>query len=191
MMSNQQAVELVKEAGALMEGHFLLTSGRHSNKYIQCAQLFKDARYSEKFCRVIADRFKNDDISLVIGPAMGAIQMAYEVSRILGCQNFFGERENGVMTLRRGFHIPPGARVLVVEDVVTTGGSVREIMGLAAASGASVAGIGAVVDRTGGKIDFGVPFHAALSLEISSWQPSECPLCLQGSAPVKPGSRKS
>ena len=189
MISNLQPIEILKEAGALLEGHFLLTSGRHSNRYVQCAQVFKNARYSEMLCRIIADCFEKDGVTLVIGPAMGAIQMAYEVSRMLGCNNFFGERQNGKMTLRRGFFIPPEARVLIVEDVVTTGGSVREIMDLVTASGATIVGVGAIADRTGGNIDFSVPFHAALSLEISSWEESECPLCRAGSTAIKPGSR--
>jgi len=123
---------------------------------------------------------------------MGAVQMAYEVSRALHCENFFTERgEDGKMVLRRGFSVNPGDRVLVVEDVVTTGGSVREVIELVKEAGGEVVGVGSIVDRTGGKIDFGVPFKAVVSVEVESWEPEECPLCKAGApAPVKPGSRK-
>ncbi len=190
MMTNEQALELLKEAGSLWEGHFLLTSGKHSARYLQCAKVFQNTKYSEMFCKELAEQFKNDNIDLVIGPALGAIQMAYEVSRHLEVPNFFAERENGVMTLRRGFAVSEGQRVLVVEDVVTTGGSVREVMKLVEAAGGIVAGVGAIADRTGGKIDFGVPFKSVLSIEIESFQPDECPLCKQGIPVVKPGSKK-
>ncbi|MEG1028404.1 MAG: phosphoribosyltransferase family protein, partial [Oscillospiraceae bacterium] len=128
----------------------------------------------------------------VIGPAMGAVQMAYEVSRTLKCENFFTERdENGKMTLRRGFSLSEGQKVLVVEDVVTTGGSVKEVIELVKSLGGEVVGVGSIVDRTGGKIDFGVPFKAVYSAEVTSWEPDECPLCKAGEIElVKPGSRK-
>ena len=123
---------------------------------------------------------------------MGAVQMAYEVSRHIGCENFFAERdENGEMALRRGFAVEEGQRVLIVEDVVTTGGSVREVMELVRRAGGVVAGVGSIVDRTGGKIDFGVPFRAVYVADVTSWEADECPLCKEGvGAPVKPGSRK-
>ena len=129
-MTKERALEILKEAGVLLEGHFLLTSGRHSGRYLQCARIFRNTRYSEELCAALAAHFKDDRVDIVIGPALGAVQMAYEVSRALGCENFFAEREDGSMTLRRGFAIEPGQRVLVVEDVVTTGGSVREVLEL-------------------------------------------------------------
>ncbi len=191
MLSKERVLEILKEAGVLMEGHFLLTSGRHSNKYLQCAKIFRNTKYSEELCRDLAEQFKDDQIQLVIGPAMGAVQMAYEVSRHIGCENFFAEREDGVMTLRRGFAVQPGQRVLVVEDVVTTGGSVREVMDIVQKAGGVVAGVGVVVDRTGGKIDFGVPLKSVISLDVQSWEAGECPVCKEGKLPlVKPGSRK-
>ena len=190
MISKERVLEIFKEAGVLLEGHFLLTSGRHSNRYLQCAKIFRNTRYSEELCAALADYYRNDGVEVVIGPAMGAVQMAYEVSRSLGCENFFAERENGAMTLRRGFPIPKGAKVLVVEDVVTTGGSVREVMDIVANSEAEVVGVCVVVDRSGGKIDFGVPFFAAYETEIQSYEPSQCPLCEQGLELVNPGSRK-
>ncbi len=191
MISKERVLEIFKEAGVLLEGHFLLTSGRHSNRYLQCAKIFRNTRYSEELCAALADYYRNDGVEVVIGPAMGAVQMAYEVSRALGCENFFAERENGAMTLRRGFAVQPGQKVLLVEDVITTGGSVREVMDLVKAAGGEVVGVGSIVDRTGGKIDFGVPFHAVISLDVESWEADECPLCKAGApAPYKPGSRK-
>lgn len=192
MISRDRVTEILKEAGVLLEGHFLLTSGRHSNRYLQCAKIFRNTKYSEELCGALAEQFKDDDIQLVIGPAMGAVQMAYEVSRHIGCENFFAERdENGKMALRRGFAVEEGQRVLIVEDVVTTGGSVREVMELVRRAGGVVAGVGSIVDRTGGKIDFGVPFRAVYVADVTSWEADECPLCKEGvGTPVKPGSRK-
>lgn len=192
MISQDRVTEVLKEAGVLLEGHFKLTSGRHSNKYLQCAKIFRNTKYSEELCAALAEQYKNDGVQVVIGPAMGAVQMAYEVSRPLKCENFFTERdENGKMALRRGFAVQPGEKVLVVEDVVTTGGSVREVIELVRAAGGEIVGVGSIVDRTGGKIDFGVPFRAVISVDVESWEPENCPLCKSGApAPVKPGSRK-
>lgn len=190
-MTKERALEILKEAGVLLEGHFLLTSGRHSGRYLQCARIFRNTRYSEELCAALAAHFKDDRVDIVIGPALGAVQMAYEVSRALGCENFFAEREDGSMTLRRGFAIEPGQRVLVVEDVVTTGGSVREVLEIVRQAGGEIVGVGSIVDRTGGRIAFGVPFHSVISMEVESYEPSECPLCKAGApAPYKPGSRK-
>jgi orotate phosphoribosyltransferase len=190
MISEERVLEILKEAGVLLEGHFLLTSGRHSDRYLQCAKIFRHVRYSEELCGALASQFAADKIDLVIGPALGAVQMAYEVSRSLKCENFFTEREEGKMTLRRGFEIEPGSRVLVVEDVVTTGGSVREVMDIVRAQGGLVAGVGVIVDRTGGTIDFGVPLRAVISMKVESWNAADCPVCKTGAPLVKPGSRK-
>lgn len=191
-MTQERALQLFSEAGVLLEGHFRLTSGRHSNRYLQCAKIFRHPKYSEELCADLADKYRGKGVEIVVGPAMGAVQMAYEVSRALGCENFFTERgEDGKMTLRRGFTVNRGQKVLVVEDVVTTGGSVREVIDLVRAAGGEVIGVGSIVDRTGGKIDFGVPFQAVVSLNVESWEPQDCPLCKAGApAPVKPGSRK-
>lgn len=192
MISNERVIEILKEAGVLLEGHFRLTYGRHSNKYLQCAKIFRNTKYSEELCAALAEQFADEGVEVVIGPAMGAVQMAYEVSRHLKCENFFAEREaDGKMALRRGFEVKPGMKVLLVEDVVTTGGSVKEVLELVKAAGADVVGIGSIVDRTGGKIDFGVPFKAVISVEVESWEPENCPLCKEGKLElVKPGSRK-
>lgn len=173
LITQERILEILKEAGVLLEGHFLLTSGRHSNKYLQCAKVFRNTKYSEELCSALAEQFRNDGVEVVIGPAMGAVQMAYEVSRGLHCENFFAERDqDGKMCLRRGFEVQPGQKVLLVEDVVTTGGSVREVLELVKAAGGDVVGIGSIVDRTGGKIDFGVPFKAVISMEVESYEPA-------------------
>ena len=192
MLSKERVTEVLKEAGVLLEGHFLLTSGRHSNRYLQCARVFRNTKYSEELCSDLAEKFKDMNVELVIGPAMGAVQMAYEVSRSLNVQNFFTERDDsGKMVLRRSFEIEKGQRVLVVEDVVTTDGSVKEVIELVKNAGGVVVGVGSIVDRTGGKIDFGVPFKAVYSADVESWEACDCPLCAAGAGePVKPGSRK-
>jgi orotate phosphoribosyltransferase len=191
-MTDKRVMEIFKEAGVLLEGHFKLTSGRHSSRYLQCAKIFRNTKYSEELCAALAAKFSGQGIQVVIGPAMGAVQMAYEVSRALKCENFFAERdENGKMSLRRGFSVSSGQKVLIVEDVVTTGGSVREVMDIVRQAGGVIAGVGSIVDRTGGRIDFGVPFCSVISLDVESWEPQDCPLCKAGApAPVKPGSRK-
>lgn len=174
----------------MQEGHFRLTSGLHSDRYMQCARLFEYPGDSAEVCSEVASFFKDQKIDLVVGPAIGGIIMAYEMARTLSIRNIFAERENGTMTLRRGFHVESGMRALVVEDVVTTGGSVREVIDLLRDSGAEIVGVGSVVDRSNGTVDFGVPFHALISMEVLSWEEGDCPLCGQGVPIVKPGSRK-
>lgn len=186
-MNRDEILKIFKETGVMLEGHFLLTSGRHSDKYMQCAKLFVNPEISEKFAKQLADKFENVDI--VAGPAVGGIILAYEVARQLGVKNVFFERQEGKMTLRRGFEIPESANVLVVEDVVTTGGSVKEVVNEIQNIGANVIGVGSIVDRSNGKVDFGVPFEAVLSMEVVSYEANECPLCKQGIPAVKPGSR--
>jgi orotate phosphoribosyltransferase len=189
MITQESVLDIFRETGVLQEGHFLLTSGRHSDRYMQCAKVFQYARHSEALCRELASLF--EDVSFVIGPAVGAIQMAYEVSRHLGCRNIFAERENGVFTLRRGFEIEKGERALVVEDTVTTGGSVAEIIALVRERGAELAGVCSLVDRSGGKVDFGAPFKALVTLDIPSWEAESCPLCALEIPLVKPGSKRA
>lgn len=189
MISKEEVLEIFKNAGVLMEGHFLLTSGKHSEKYLQCAKLFQYAKYSEKLCREIADKYKNDNIDIVIGPAIGAIQMAYEVSRSLNVKNIFAERENGVMTLRRNFEIKEGQNVLVVEDVITTGGSVKEVIEIVKKQGGNVVGVGVIVDRSSGKADFGTRLESVIEFNIETFEKETCPLCSKGIPVVKPGSR--
>jgi orotate phosphoribosyltransferase len=192
MLTKEEALKIFIDSKALLEGHFLLTSGRHSNRYMQCAQVLQYPDYTEKLARDIAEKYKDDEIELVVGPAMGGIIVAYEVARQLHVPGIFTERQNGAMTLRRGFKINPGQRVLVVEDVVTTGGSVLEVMDIVKAQGGVVAGVAVLVDRSGGKVEFGVKKEAVLTMNIESFAAADCPLCQAGQgAPVKPGSRSS
>lgn len=188
--TQKRTEEVLGALGALQEGHFRLTSGRHSDKYMQCARLFEHPKESAELCALLACEFRELGVELVAGPALGGIIMAYEIARALGARNIFAERENGVMTLRRGFHVAPGTRVLVIEDVVTTGGSVKEVALLLRGLGANVIGAGAVVDRSAGKVELDTPFKALLTLDATSWMPDNCPLCGKGVPIVKPGSRK-
>ena len=190
MLTKEQAIEIFTKSGALMEGHFKLTSGRHSNRYMQCALVLQYPQYTEQLALHIAEKYAGEKIDFVIGPAMGGIIVAYEVARQLKVPGIFCERENGQMVLRRGFKLEPGHKVLVVEDVVTTGGSVMEVMDIVRQSGAEVAGVAVLVDRSAGKVDFGVRKEAVLIMDIESWEAEECPLCQEGKGEaVKPGSR--
>lgn len=190
-MEREKVLEILKEAGVLLEGHFLLTSGKHSNRYLQCAKIFCNTNYSEVLCKDLAEQYKDKNIDVVIGPAMGAVLMSYEVSKHLNVPNYFTEREDGVMALRRGFSIKEGQRVLIVEDVITTGGSVKEVIELVKSQGGIVAGVGSIVDRSGGKADFGVPFLSVIKIDAEAYEKDECPLCKEGKIPaIKPGSRK-
>lgn len=188
--TQKKTSEILERLGVLQKGHFVLTSGKHSDRYMQCAKLFEHPKESEDLCRDLAASFKDESIDLVAGPALGGIIICYETARALGVRNIFAERENGAMTFRRGFHVEQGQRVLVVEDVVTTGGSVKEVIELIKSAGGIVVGVGSVVDRSGGKADFGVPFHALMSAEFDTWEADACPLCKSGVPTTKPGSRK-
>ncbi|MDR1651045.1 MAG: orotate phosphoribosyltransferase [Synergistaceae bacterium] len=187
-----EPIEVLQNLGVLRTGHFKLTSGRHSDKYMQCAKLFEHPAESADLCARLAGAFKGGGgtADVVAGPAVGGIIMAYEVARAIGVRCVFTERENGVMTLRRGFSVSPGERVLVVEDVVTTGGSVKEVIELLRGAGAEIAGVASIVDRSGGKVDFGVKFRSLVSMDIKSWDAETCPLCREGIPTAKPGSRK-
>lgn len=188
-----EPLEILSKLGALRTGHFRLTSGRHSDRYMQCARLFEHPPESEDLCARLAGAFPRGGTSadMVAGPALGGVIMAYEIAKALGARNIFTERENGVMTLRRGFNVEKGERVLIVEDVVTTGGSVKEVIKIIRDAGAIVVGVGAIVDRSNGGVDFGVDFKALVSLDIKSWDEAECPLCARGVPVIKPGSRKA
>ena len=188
---NQRVEAILKETGALLTGHFQLTSGRHGELYMQCAKVMQYPQHTAYIAEVIAEGFKDDNVDIVLAPAIGGIIMGYELARVLGAKSLFVERENGEMTLRRGFEIPAGARVLIAEDVVTTGGTTKEVMDVATAHGATIVGTCSMVDRTGGQIDLGTKFVAAYSKAIASYDPSECPLCKEGKPIVKPGSRKA
>ncbi|NPV27703.1 MAG: orotate phosphoribosyltransferase [Firmicutes bacterium] len=190
MLTREEALAMFKEDQALLEGHFRLTSGRHSDRYMQCALVLQHPDHTARLGEELARRFRGQRIDLVIGPAMGGIIVAYEVARALGVRALFTERENGVMSLRRGFTIKPGEKVLVVEDVVTTGGSVQEVIEVVKGQGGEVVGVGVLVDRSNGQVKFGVQQEAVLTLDVVSWPAEECPLCKEGLPVVKPGSRQ-
>ncbi|RPF43076.1 orotate phosphoribosyltransferase [Thermodesulfitimonas autotrophica] len=181
--------QIFEKSGAILSGHFILTSGRHSDTYVQCALVLQYPELAAQLCGVLAERFRGLNVNCVVGPALGGIIIAYEVARALGVRGIFTERVEGVMRLRRGFTVAPGERVLVVEDVVTTGGSVKEAAAAVAALGGEVVGFGALIDRSGGQARFDAPFAALLKVGAVTWEPDACPLCRQGVPAVKPGSR--
>ncbi len=189
-LSEKDILDIFKKTGALLEGHFLLTSGRHSNVYFQCAKVLQYPEYMEKICANIAEHFKDIKIDTVISPAIGGIIVGQEVARQLNKRSIFAEREDKVLTLRRGFSIEPGEKVLVCEDVVTTGGSVFEVIEIVKSLGGEVVGVGCIVDRSNGKVNFGYPQVSAVKMNVVSFTPEECTLCKQGIPVVKPGSRK-
>jgi orotate phosphoribosyltransferase len=183
---------LFRERGAVLEGHFLLSSGLHSPRYIQCARVLMDPALATRLGHDLAQRLKpllgGGEARAVVAPALGGVLVAHEVARALGARGLFTERQDGVMTLRRGFALERDEPVVVVEDAITTGGSTREVMQVVRAQGARVAAVGCLVDRSGG-VDLGVPRAALLTLEVPAWTTEACPLCASGSLPVKPGSR--
>lgn len=195
MLERSRAEDILRQSEALMEGHFILTSGRHSQQYMQCAKILQYPAFAEELAAGLAEMYADEAVEVVIGPATGGIILAYEVARQLKARNLFAERADGKMTLRRGFYLPPAARVLVVEDVITTGGTVHEVIDLVAQLGGQVIGVAVLVDRSMGVADFGVPYKAAYTVDFhldgaKSWHPDECPLCREGLLPpVKPGSR--
>ena len=190
MLSRDEVLAIFKETNALISGHFELSSGLHSAQYLQCALIFQYPEHTSILCGELAGRFKNENVDVVIGPALGGIVLSYETARALNARALFGEREKGgQMVLRRGFTIEPGERVLIVEDVITTGGSVKELAALCGERGAKLVGIGAIVDRGKGNIDFGGRAESLLKIEIETFEPAVCPLCKEGRPLVKPGSK--
>jgi orotate phosphoribosyltransferase len=188
---SENVLDLFRAAGALLEGHFVLTSGLHSPRYLQCARVLMDPVAATRLGGALAAALGpllREPPGAVVAPALGGVIVAHEVARGLGCRALFTERQDGRMTLRRGFSILPGEGVVVVEDVITTGGSTREVMDVVRASGGRVLAAGSLVDRSHG-VDLGVPVKSLLSLEAPTYPPETCPLCAQGSRPEKPGSR--
>lgn len=179
----------MKGRNVITQGHFQLSSGRHSEEYMQCARLLQYPTEAERVGQALAALFQDQKVEVVVGPALGGVIIAYEVARALGVPSLFAEREGGKMCLRRGFTIQPQERVLVIEDVVTTGGSVREVLELLQSHHGEIVGVGAIVDRSEGKVSFDYPFHTLLSHSIISYEPESCPLCKAGIPMVKPGSR--
>jgi len=189
-MNEAEVKQLFIETGAILEGHFLLTSGLHSPLYVEKFQVLQYPEHTAKLCAALAAKFADDNIEVVVGPVTGGILLAHEVGKNLGTRAIFTERENGKMTLRRGFTIKPGERVLIVEDIVTTGGSVQEVLDVVHEHGGIPVGIGMLVDRSGGKVTFSAPHKALLNLTVTTYQPDECPLCKEGIPMTKRGSRK-
>jgi orotate phosphoribosyltransferase len=185
---------LFKERGAVLDGHFLLSSGLHSPRYVQCARVLMDpdlaTRLGAELARALEGVLEGVKPGAVVAPALGGVLVAHEVARAMGCRGLFTERQDGVMTLRRGFGLDPGEKVVVVEDAITTGKSTREVVDAVQARGGRVVAVGSLVDRSAGDVDFGVPRRSLLRLEVPTWDATACPLCAAGSRPEKPGSRR-
>jgi orotate phosphoribosyltransferase len=188
-MTRDELLDLFRRSGALLDGHFRLSSGLHSAGYLQCALVLQHPQHAETLGRAIAERTLSLRPTLVLSPALGGVIIGHEVGRALGVRAIFAERQDGALALRRGFVIGEADRVLVIEDVLTTGGSTRETMQVAAAAGGHVVGAASIVDRSGGDVRFDVPFTALLDVALPTSEPDTCPLCAQGLPVVKPGSR--
>ncbi|MFH0732813.1 MAG: orotate phosphoribosyltransferase [Candidatus Omnitrophota bacterium] len=184
-------LNLLKETNALLQGHFVLSSGLHSAKYIQCASVLKYPKYAEKLCKELAKKFKGVKVDAVIAPAIGGILVSYELARALGVPSLFTERKDGQMLLRRNFKIAKGERLLVVEDVITTGGSTKEVIDVVNSCGGEVVGVGCIIDRCGKKNIFGkIPLKSLQKITVVTYPPDKCPLCKQGIPVDKPGSKQ-
>lgn len=192
IIKTEEVMKKFEQAGAIQKGHFKLTSGVHSDTYIQCAQVMQHPEFMHNLCSELGRKFRGDDVDVIVGPAIGGIIMAHVMARVLGpwVRAIFTERENGKMTLRRSFKINQGEKVLVVEDVTTTGSSVREVMDIVKSRQGKVVGVGVLIDRSGGKVDFGIKTEKLLTVDIKTYLPEECPLCKKGIPVAKPGSRE-
>lgn len=187
-MTEAEVKELFLKTQAIMEGHFLLTSGLHSQFYVEKFNVLQQPKYTEMMCQELAGRFADKNIETVVGPMTGGIILAHETGKALGTRAIFTERENGHMTFKRGFSLKEGERVLIVEDIVTTGGSVKEVIDVVKKAGGVPVAVGLLVDRSGGKVDFGgVPYEALLHLDVKTYTPEECPLCKKGVEMTKRG----
>jgi orotate phosphoribosyltransferase len=189
-MTENEILEIFREHSALLEGHFILSSGLHSDRYIQCALVLQHPRVAEKLCSELAAKLRHFGAATVAAPALGGVLVAHEVARALGVRALFTERQEGVMSLRRGFRLEPGESTLVVEDVITTGLSTRETIQCVEEAGGKVVGAGALIDRSGGAADLGLPKAALATLTVKNYKPEECPLCKKGVPTTKPGSRQ-
>jgi orotate phosphoribosyltransferase len=188
-MTSDQVLDIYKKTGALLTGHFLLSSGLHSEQYLQSALVLQQPDIATKLCASLAEHFKDLRIEVVIAPALGGVFVSHETARALKVRALFAERVNGELTLRRGFTINPGERVLVVEDVITTGKSTKETIDVVTKAGGVVVAAASLVDRSNGKADVGVPYRSLVTLNVPSYTAESCPLCKSGSTPIKPGSR--
>jgi len=190
-MTEKEVLSLFEKYGALLTGHFELSSGLHSKKYLQCALILQHPDIAEKLSKDLAGKFSKNKIDVVIGPALGGVTLAYEVARAIGARGLFAERgADGAMALRRGFSVSKGEKALVVEDVVTTGGSTKEVIELIKSLGADVIGVGSIMDRSSKEIDFGVPFESLAKVSVDTFEEKDCPLCKKQMPITKPGSRR-
>ena len=188
-MTDKEVLDLFRQSGALLEGHFRLSSGLHSDRYLQSALVLQYPEFAEQLGRAIAERTAHLQATAVLSPALGGIVIGQEVGRALHIRALFAERQDGALTLRRGFTLGPSDRVLVVEDVITTGGSTVETIAVAQSAGANVLGAAAIIDRGSGGARLDVPFQALVTMEVPAHRPESCPLCEKGLPVVKPGSR--
>jgi orotate phosphoribosyltransferase len=191
-MKRDEILKLLEHAGAIRTGHFELSSGRHSATYLQCALVLQHPKSAEPLGHALAELFKEHSVACVVSPALGGLIIGHEVARALGVRSLFVERDrSGQMALRRGFELKPGEHVLVIEDVWTTGGSTREAIGVVEQEGGLAVAAGAIIDRSGGRLELNVPSSALLELDVPSYEPDDCPLCRAGGMPTRPGSRFS
>jgi orotate phosphoribosyltransferase len=188
-MTQEEVLEIYRSTGALLTGHFLLSSGLHSDRYLQSALVLQQPDTATKLCAALAEPFRDQRIEVVIAPALGGVFVSHETARALGVRALFAERVHGELTLRRGFTLKEGERVLVVEDVITTGKSTLETIAVVRRAGGVVVAAASLVDRSGGKAEIGVPYRSLVTLDVPSYAPENCPMCKAGSTPIKPGSR--
>jgi orotate phosphoribosyltransferase len=188
-MDSEAVLDLFRRSGALLEGHFRLTSGLHSSRYLQSALVLQHPDLAETIGRALAERTQHFQATAVLSPALGGIVIGQEVARALGVRALFAERQDGKLTLRRGFTLGPGERVLIVEDVITTGGSTKETAAVAESAGAQVIGAAAIIDRGVDSVAFGLPLQTLVRLEVPAYDPAACPMCARGEPVVTPGSR--
>ncbi len=189
-MTEKEVLELFNKYSALLNGHFKLSGGLHSEKYLQCALVLQYPEVAEKLSREISQKFVKDKIDVVVGPALGGVTLAYEVARAVGVRGIFTERQDGKMILRRGFSINKGEKALITEDVVTTGGSTKEVIEVIKREGGIVAGVACIIDRSDERIDFGARFEALARLKVDTYSEASCPSCKKGIVVTKPGSRR-
>ena len=188
-MTENELLDIFRKSSALLEGHFILSSGLHSDRYVQCALVLQHPKLAEQLCSELAGKLRHLGVSVVAAPALGGVLVAHEVARALGTRAIFTERQDGAMTLRRGFSLEPNEPTLVVEDVITTGLSTRETIQCLEQAGAKVVGAGSLIDRSGGTAELDLPKVSLINLKIQNYTPAECPLCKAGIPAVKPGSR--
>mgnify|MGYP006283823111 CR=1 FL=1 len=191
MISEKRVLEILKKTNVLQKGHFVLSSGRHADKYLQCAQVLQYPQYANELAEGIAELWSEHNIDVVVGPAIGGIVISYAVGQALKTRAIFAERKQEKMKLRRSFNINPDEKILLVEDVVTTGGSVQEVIDMLEEKNADIIGISSMVDRSGGKASFDYPFKPLIQLDVTSYEAEECELCADEIPITKPGSRKN